>query len=86
MEFTPTLLWSQTYENIEIEINLPNISNEIYNCENNIFHFECLSSNKKYLIDFELEMDVIENNISFKNDKKIILQLTKIEDGVEWDF
>ena len=25
MQFTPTLLWSQTYENIEIEINLPNL-------------------------------------------------------------
>ena len=50
MEFTPNLLWSQTYENIEIEINLPNISNEILNIENNIFHFECVSMNKKYLI------------------------------------
>ena len=38
MQFTPTLLWSQTYENIEIEINLPNISNEILKTENNIFH------------------------------------------------
>jgi hypothetical protein len=86
MEFTPTLLWSQTYENIEIEINLPNISNEIFNCENNIFHFECLSSNKKYLIDFELEMDVTEYNISNRNDKKIVLLLHKKEEGEKWNF
>ena len=75
MEFTPTLLWSQTYENIEIEINLPNISNEILKTENNVFHFECLSSNKKYLIDFELEGEISEHNVSIRNDKKIVFQL-----------
>lgn len=86
MEFTPTLLWSQTNQNIEIEINLPNISNEIYNSENNIFHFECLSSNKKYSIDFELEMEVTKSNITFKNDKKIVIDLIKKEEGEKWNF
>ena len=86
MEFTPTLLWSQTYENIEIEINLPNISNEIFSCENNIFHYECLSSNKKYLIDFELEEEISEHNTSYRNDKKIVLLLHKKEEGEKWNF
>ena len=35
--FTPTLLWSQTYQNIEIEIYLSNISNEKLEYNNNIF-------------------------------------------------
>jgi hypothetical protein len=86
MEFIPTLLWSQTYENIEIEINLPNISNEILKVEDNIYHFECLSSNKKYLIDFELEGEISGHNILFRNDKKIIVQLPKKEEGLKWDF
>ena len=44
--FTPTLLWSQNYNNIEIEINLPNISNELFNFENNYFNFKCSSNDK----------------------------------------
>jgi hypothetical protein len=86
MEFTPTLLWSQTYENIDIEINLPNISNEILKVENNVFHFECLLINKKYLIDFELEGEICGHNILFRNDKKMIVQLQKKEEGVKWEF
>ena len=86
MEFTPTLLWSQTYEDIEIEINLSNISNEILRIENNVFHYECFSSNKKYLIDFELEEEVIGHIVSIRNDKKIIIKLQKKEDGIKWDF
>jgi hypothetical protein len=86
MEFTPTLLWSQTYENIEIEINLPNILNEILKVDNNIFHFECLLSNKKYLIDFELEEEISGHNILLRNDKKMIVQLQKKEEGVKWEF
>ena len=73
MEFTPTLLWSQTYDDIEIEINLSNVSNEILKTENNVFHYECFSSNKKYLIDFELEDDVSGHIVSIRNDKKIII-------------
>jgi len=86
MEFTPTLLWSQTYEDIEIEINLSNISNEILRIENNVFHYECFSSNKKYLIDFELEEEIIGHIVSIRNDKKIIIKLQKKEDGIKWDF
>jgi hypothetical protein len=86
MEFTPTLLWSQTYDDIEIEINLSNISNEILRTENNVFHYECFSSNKKYLIDFELEEEVSGHTVSIRNDKKIIIRLQKKEDGIKWDF
>ena len=87
MEFTPTLLWSQTYENIEIEINLPNISSEVLRVENNVFHFECFAaSNKKYLIDFELEDEVSETSVHIRNDKKIVVLLKKKEEGVKWDF
>ena len=86
MEFTPTLLWSQTYDDIEIEINLSNVSNEILKTENNVFHYECFSSNKKYLIDFELEEEVSGHIVSIRNDKKIIIRLHKKEDGVKWDF
>ena len=87
MEFTPTLLWSQTYEDIEIEINLPSISNEILRVENNVFHFECLAaSNKKYLIDFELDDEISETSVSIQNDKKMIVVLKKKEEGVKWDF
>ena len=85
MEFTPTLLWSQTYQTIEIQIDLPNISSEILTCENNIFHFECLSSNKKYLIDFELEGEISGNNILSRSDKKIVIHLEKKEED-KWDF
>jgi len=77
MQFTPTLLWSQTYENIEIEINLPNISNEILKIENNVFHFECLSLSKNYLINFELEGEISEHDISIRNDKKLWFFLIK---------
>ena len=86
MEFTPTLLWSQTYDYIEIEINLSNVSNEILKTENNVFHYECFSLNKKYLIDFELEDEVSGHIVSIRNDKKIIIRLHKKEDGVKWDF
>jgi hypothetical protein len=86
MEFTPTLLWSQTYQTIEIQIDLPNISSEILTCENNVFHFECLSSNKKYLINFELEGEVSGNNILSRSDKRIVIHLDKKEEGDKWDF
>ena len=76
--FTPTLLWSQTYEIVEIEIYLSNISNEKLEYENNIFHFECFSSNKKYLIEFELEREISEYNISSRTDKK------KMKNGIFW--
>ena len=86
MEFTPTLIWSQTYEDIEIEINLPSISNEILRVENNVFHFECLAFNKKYLIDFELEAEVSGALVSIRNDKKMVVLLKKKEEGEKWDF
>jgi hypothetical protein len=86
MEFTPTLLWSQTFEDIEIEINLPCISSEIFRVENSTFHFECLSSNKKYLINFELEAEISGITISIQNDKKIAFLLKKKEEGNKWDF
>jgi len=85
MEFTPTLLWSQSKENIEIEINLPNISSQNLKSEDNIFHFECLSLNKKYSICFELNKDINGHNISLQTDKKIIVLLNKKEDE-KWDF
>ena len=82
--FTPTLLWAQTYQDVEIEISLPNISNEVLTFENHNFHFECFSSNKKYLIDFELYGEIMNHNVS-KSDKKITVYLEKKEEE-KWDF
>ena len=83
--FTPTLLWAQTYQDVEIEISLPNISNEVLTFENNNFHFECFSSNKKYLIDFELYDEIINHNVSIRSDKKMTVKLEKKEEE-KWDF
>ena len=72
--FTPTLLWSQNYNNIEIEINLPNISNELFNFENNYFNFKCSSNDKKYLINFELYGEIGDHTF-VKSDKKIKINI-----------
>ena len=68
---TPTLLWSQTPESIDISIRLSNIENESVSCENNHFYFSCSSQSKDYWIEFDLDKAVekISYNKYKYNDK-----------------
>ena len=84
MFFTPTLAWSQTDEKISMSIQLPNITDELVSYENNVFLFSCLSSSKKYMIEFELYAAVSSSSFT-KSDKKIEINLQK-EEFEKWDF
>lgn len=81
---TPTLVWSQTDEKISMSIQLPNISDELVSHDNNVFLFSCLSSSKKYTIEFELYKSVLSSSFT-KSDKKIEINLQK-EEFEKWDF
>ena len=81
---TPTLLWSQTPESIDISIRLSNIENESVSCENNHFYFSCSSQSKDYWIEFDLDKAV--EKISYnKYDNRIAIVLEKA-DYEKWDF
>ena len=81
---TPTLLWSQTLETIDISIRLSNIENESVSCENNHFYFSCSSQSKDYWIEFDLDNTV--EKISYnKYDNRIAIVLEKA-DYEKWDF
>jgi hypothetical protein len=81
---TPTLVWSQTDEKISMSIQLPNITDELVSYDNNVFLFSCLSSSKKYMIEFELYKSVLSSSFT-KSDKKIEINLQK-EEFEKWDF
>ena len=81
---TPTLLWSQTPESIDITIRLSNIEEEIVSCENNKFHFSCSSQSKNYRIEFDLDKSV--EKVSYnKYDNRIAIVLEKAE-YEKWEF
>ena len=81
---TPTLLWSQTPESIDISIRLSNIENESVSCENNHFYFSCSSQSKDYWIEFDLDKEV--EKVSYnKYDNRIAIVLEKA-DYEKWDF
>ena len=81
---TPTLLWSQTPESIDISIRLSNIESESVSCENNHFYFSCSSQSKNYRIEFDLDKAV--EKVSYnKYDNRIAIVLEKA-DYEKWDF
>jgi hypothetical protein len=81
---TPTLLWSQTPESVDITIRLPNIEDESVSCENNKFHFSCSSQSKNYRIEFDLDKSV--EKVSYnKYDNRIAIVLEKA-DYEKWVF
>ena len=81
---TPTLLWSQTPESVDITIKLSNIEDETVSCENNKFMFSCSSQSKNYRIEFDLDKSV--EKVSYnKYDNKIAIVLEKA-DYEKWDF
>jgi hypothetical protein len=84
MTSTPTLLWSQTPESVDISIRLPNIEDETVSCENNHFLFSCSSQSKNYRIEFDLDKAV--EKVSYnKYDNRIAIVLEKAE-YEKWDF
>ena len=84
MTSTPTLLWSQTPESVDITIRLPNIEEETVSCENNHFYFSCLSQSKNYRIEFDLDKSV--EKVSYnKYDNRIAIVLEKAE-YEKWEF
>jgi len=81
---TPTLLWSQTPESIDISIRLPNIQDETVSCENNHFMFSCSSQYKNYRIEFDLDKSV--EKVSYnKYDNRIAIVFEKA-DYEKWEF
>ena len=84
MTSTPTLLWSQTPESVDITIRLPNIEEETVSCENNKFLFSCSSQSKNYRIEFDLDKSV--EKVSYdKYDNRIAIVLEKAE-YEKWEF
>jgi hypothetical protein len=84
MTSTPTLLWSQTLESVDISIRLPNIEEETVSCENNKFLFSCSSQSKNYRIEFDLDKSV--EKVSYnKYDNRIAIVLEKAE-YEKWEF
>ena len=84
MTSTPTLLWSQTPESVDISIRLPNIQDETVSCEDNKFHFSCSSQSKNYQIEFDLDKSV--EKVSYnKYDNRIAIVLEKA-DYEKWEF
>ena len=84
MTSTPTLLWSQTPESVDISIRLPNIQDETVSCEDNKFHFSCSSQSKNYQIEFDLDKSV--EKVSYnKYDNRIAIVLEKVE-YEKWEF
>ena len=84
MTSTPTLLWSQTSESVDITIRLSNIQDETVSCENNHFLFSCLSQSKNYRIEFDLDKSV--EKVSYnKYDNRIAIVLEKA-DYEKWEF
>ena len=84
MTSTPTLLWSQTPESVNITIRLSNIQDETVSCENNHFLFSCLSQSKNYRIEFDLDKSV--EKVSYnKYDNRIAIVLEKAE-YEKWEF
>ncbi len=84
MTSTPTLLWSQTPESVDITIRLPNIEEETVSCENNKFQFSCSSQSKNYRIEFDLDKAV--EKVSYnKYDNRIAIVLEKAE-YEKWEF
>ena len=84
MTSTPTLLWSQTPESVDITIRLPNIEEETVSCENNKFLFSCSSQSKNYRIEFDLDKTV--EKVSYnKYDNRIAIVLEKVE-YEKWEF
>jgi hypothetical protein len=81
---TPTLLWSQTPESIDISIRLPNIESESVLCENNHFYFSCSSQSKNYQIEFDLDK-AVEKVYYNKYDNRIAIVLEKA-DYEKWEF
>ena len=84
MTSTPTLLWSQTPESVDISIRLPNIEEETVSCENNHFYFSCSSQSKNYRIEFDLDKAVEKMSYN-KYDNRIAIVLEK-NDYEKWDF
>jgi hypothetical protein len=81
---TPTLLWSQTPESVDITIRLSNIQDETVSCENNHFLFSCSSQSKNYRIEFDLDKSV--EKVSYnKYDNRIVIVLEKAE-YEKWEF
>ena len=81
---TPTLLWSQTLESVDISIRLSNIEDETVSCENNKFLFSCSSQSRNYQIEFDLDKSV--EKVSYnKYDNRIAIVLEKA-DYEKWDF
>jgi hypothetical protein len=81
---TPTLLWSQTPESVDISIRLSNIQDETVSCENNHFLFSCSSQSKNYRIEFDLDKSV--EKVSYnKYDNRIAIVLQKA-DYEKWEF
>ena len=81
---TPTLLWSQTPESVDISIRLSNIEDETVSCENNKFLFSCSSQSKNYRIEFDLDKSV--EKVSYnKYDNRIVIVLEKAE-YEKWEF
>ena len=84
MTSTPTLLWSQTPESVDITIRLSNIEDETVSCENNKFQFSCSSQSKNYRIEFDL--DKLVEKVSYnKYDNRIAIVLEK-SDYEKWEF
>ena len=84
MTSTPTLLWSQTPESVDITIRLSNIEDETVSCENNHFLFSCSSQSKNYRIEFDLDKSV--EKVSYnKYDNRIAIVLEKA-DYEKWEF
>jgi hypothetical protein len=84
MTSTPTLLWSQTPESVDITIRLSNIRDETVSCENNNFMFSCSSQSKNYRIEFDLDKSV--EKVSYnKYDNRIAIVLEKA-DYEKWEF
>ena len=84
MTSTPTLLWSQTPESVDISIRLSNIQDETVSCENNHFLFSCSSQSKNYRIEFDLDKSV--EKVSYnKYDNRIAIVLQKA-DYEKWEF
>jgi len=84
MTSTPTLLWSQTPESVDITIRLSNIEDETVSCENNHFLFSCSSQSKNYRIEFDLDKAV--EKVSYnKYDNRIAIVLEKAE-YEKWEF
>ena len=84
MTSTPTLLWSQTPESVDITIRLPNIEDETVSCENNHFYFSCSSQSKNYRIEFDLDKSVEKMSYN-KYDNRIAIVLEKAE-YEKWEF